>query len=221
MDKVKLLCEIDLQEFALNFFSALRSVQVVEPLPTSSAPEGEVDNNVPVPKVVWDDAPAPTEHTEPCDAIIGTMERTEVKAKPKPKPEVKPSGRRDAWTAADDALVRKYYGKMPTEELAGTLGRSTGSVTKRAVSMGVKFADGKAVKEAEAASKPSKAKPADTDLDPDTDPDLVPEDCIPESFAEGQDARSRALKLAAKHGARAMQGTPVQIDSKTIVIKKK
>jgi hypothetical protein len=39
---------------------------------------------------------------------------------------------RKYWTAEDEAIVRKYYGKVPTEKLAKQIGRTIEAVQNKA-----------------------------------------------------------------------------------------
>ena len=39
---------------------------------------------------------------------------------------------RKYWTAEDEAIVRKYYGKVPTEKLAKQIGRTLEAVQNKA-----------------------------------------------------------------------------------------
>jgi hypothetical protein len=48
--------------------------------------------------------------------------------------EVRPVG---AWTAEQDELVRRYYGRMPTREIAALVGRSRNAVGQRARILGL------------------------------------------------------------------------------------
>lgn len=46
---------------------------------------------------------------------------------------------RTFWTAEQEALLEKYYGKVPTKALAKKLGKSTAAVYKKVENLGLSF----------------------------------------------------------------------------------
>jgi hypothetical protein len=45
---------------------------------------------------------------------------------------------RRPWTAEEDAVLRAYYGRVPSSKIAAHLGRQIGGVHSRAIRMGIR-----------------------------------------------------------------------------------
>jgi Mg-chelatase subunit ChlI len=103
------------------------------------------------------------------------------------------------------------------------LGRTWAAICKRATVLGVRrdVQLGRTAKKLAAKKGKDNGQVTDSDAIIEEDMPVIASDCAVSGYAHDTQEHIRAKKLAALHGKKAMEGTPVVVDSKTMVIKRK
>jgi hypothetical protein len=129
------------------------------------------------------------------------------------------------WSAEDIELLRELYPDptVSTGWIADTFNRTEAAVMSKARKLGLtspRSNVNKAKAKSPAPTTPA-AKQVKTAAKGNKKGAEVLPDAAPETYTNLRNQHEQAIALAAKHGAKAMEGTPIVMDAKTVVIKRK